>query len=171
MGWIIARYSPTESIQKSVILEQPIFRPNTWPIGLGILSFAFSCQHSSLIIAGSLKSPTQQRWNAVCSAALTFCSLLAIVMGSYGYIGFMENTKGNILNNFPLLDEAVTSNELVAAKAANVAAVFLCGTMFFVYPLESFVCRHVVMTNLFRGQDAKEGFDYWVLDRFDRRAV
>lgn len=41
--------------------------------------------------------------------------------------------------------------------------------MFFVYPLESFVARHVIMTNLFRGRDAHEGDDHAVLDRWDRR--
>ena len=65
--------------------------------------------------------------------------------------------------------EATNHKELIAAKAANVARGFLCGTMFCVFPLESYVCRHVIMTNLFQGREAHEGDDHAVLDRWDRR--
>ena len=40
-----------------------------------------------------------------------------------------------------------------------------------VYPLESFVARHVIMTNLFQGREAHEGDDHAVLDRWDRRVA
>eukprot|EP00956_Cyclotella_meneghiniana_P002030 scaffold2251_cov73-Cyclotella_meneghiniana.AAC.12 len=75
----------------------------------------------------------------------------------------------NIFNNFPLPYESSDQKDLAAAKAINIARGVLCGIMFFVYPLESFVARHVVMTNLFGGRDAHEGDDHAVLDRWDRR--
>lgn len=171
---IIAIYSPTsESIENEggfgSILKQSTFRPRTLAIGLGIISFAFSCQHSSLIIAGSLHNPTRQRWSRVSWAALFFCSVLSLIMGTYGYVGFMENVQGNILKNFSY--EANSVAELAAARAGNVARALLCGTMCFVYPLESFVCRHVIMTNLFQGREAHEGDDHKILDRLDRRVT
>lgn len=200
---IIAKYSPTsESISNAggftAILSQSTIRPSTCFIGLGIISFAFSCQHSSLIIAGSLQNPTRERWSSVSIAALAVCCILSTIVGTAGYCGFLEETMGNVLSNFPLPDEALNPVELVAAKAANVARGFLCGTMFFgelcrilfalfyleyiqshqyiskcpkVYPLESFVARHVIMTNLFQGRDAHEGDDHAVLDRWDRRVA
>ena len=152
------------------MLEESTFRPSTCAIGLGVVSFAFSCQHSSLIIAGSLKDPTKERWGSVSSWALTCCVVLALVQGSFGFLGFTNRTQGNILNNFPTIDDA-TQEELHSARAANIASMLLCGTMFFVYPLESFVCRHVVMTNLFEGRAAHEGDDFVVLDRWDRRVA
>ena len=90
---MIAYYSPTsESITANdgllSILYNSTFRPQTAFLGLGIMSFAFSCQHSSLIIAGSLKNPTVDRWNKVTGSALGICSVLAIVMGSFGYVSF-----------------------------------------------------------------------------------
>lgn len=97
---MIAYYSPTAE-SKFInggllsILYNSTFRPRTCFIGLGIISFAFSCQHSSLIIAGSLKNPTVARWQRVTALALGICSVLAIVMGSFGYVGFLENTKGS----------------------------------------------------------------------------
>ncbi|EJK62070.1 hypothetical protein THAOC_17332 [Thalassiosira oceanica] len=172
---LIAWHSPSsETLQEKggliKVLEESTFRPSTCAIGLGVVSFAFSCQHSSLIIAGSLKDPTKERWGNVTSWALTFCVVLALVQGSFGYLGFTNQTEGNILNNFPTIIEA-TQEELHRARAANIASMLLCGTMFFVYPLESFVCRHVVMTNLFKGRAAHEGDDHAVLDRWDRRGA
>ena len=173
---IIAMYSPTsESISNAggytSILSQSTVRPSTCFIGLGIISFAFSCHHSALIIAGSLENPTRLRWSRASWSALGFCTVLSIIMGTAGYVGFREETKGNILNNFMTPEEVSIPEQLTSAKAATVARCFLCGTMFFVYPLESFICRHVVMTNLFEGRDAHEGDDHTVLDRWDRRVV
>jgi len=171
--FIIARYSPiSETTAEDAgivpIISNSIFRPRTCFIGLGILSFAFSCQHSSLIIAGSLHNPTRERWTRVSRAALGFCSVLASIMGTCGYLGFTETTDGNILNNFAIPNEDDTS---ATARAANVARALLCCTMFCVFPLEHFVARHVIMTNLFRGRQAHEGDDHSVLDRWDRRAA
>ena len=173
---IIATFSPSpESIEQaggfSNILSQSTFRPGTCFIGLGIISFAFSCQHSSLIIAGSLENPTRERWTKVSSAALAFVSILAVLIGTFGYLGFLESTNANILVNFPMPFEVDTAKELVAAKAANVGRGLICCTLCFVYPLESFVARHVIMTNLFQGRDAHEGDDHAVLDRWDRRVA
>lgn len=171
--FIIAQYSPISERSEEAggilpIISDSIFRPKTCFIGLGILSFAFSCQHSSLIIAGSLQNPTRERWACVSRAALSFCSILGIIMGTCGYLGFTDKTDGNILNNFPMPDKY---DESATAKAANLARALLCCMMFAVFPLEHFVARHVIMTNLFQGQQAHEGDDHSVLDRWDRRAA
>jgi hypothetical protein len=52
-----------------------------------------------------------------------------------------------------------------------VARGLLCTTMFFVYPMDSFVCRHVLVVLLFRGRRAHEGDDAAVLKRRDRRVA
>ena len=72
---IVARYSPTsESIADAggiiTIISRSTFRPRTCFVGLGVISFAFSCQHSCLIIAGSLEKPTRERWGKVTLAAV-----------------------------------------------------------------------------------------------------
>jgi hypothetical protein len=131
---------------------------NTLFVGLGVLSFAFVCQHSAFIIAGSLKQPTTHRWSIVTRIALVFCAMLATTSGLVGYLGYQEGTQGNILNN--LDDKSLT---------ANFARAMLGGTMLFVYPLESFVARHVCVILLFAGRRAHEGDDSAVLHRRDRR--
>lgn len=127
-------------------------------VGLGVLSFAFVCQHSAFIIAGSLDNPTASRWGKVTGGSLIACCTLALFMGVTGYLGYRENTKGNILEN---LDST--------SMSANIARGMLSTTMLFVYPLESFVTRHVLVVLLFSGRAAHEGDDAAILSRRDRR--
>ena len=126
-------------------------------VGLGVLSFAFVCQHSAFIIAGSLDNPTQKRWSTVTASALTASVILALSCGVGGFIGYRESAQGNILNS---LDESVP---------AKVARGLLGTTMLFVYPMESFVARHVLVVLFFKGRSAHEGDDTSVLNRRDRR--
>ena len=127
-------------------------------VGLGVLSFAFVCQHSAFIIAGSLENPTIARWSIVTRNALAFCVCLALTCGICGYTGYLEETQGNILSNLN-----------PKSWSANTARVMLGTTMLFVYPLESFVARHVCVVLLFKGRRAHEGEDASVLSRRDRR--
>jgi Transmembrane amino acid transporter protein len=75
-----------------------------------------------------------------------------------GYLGYRDETQGNILEN-------LGRNNL----PANVARAMLGTTMLFVYPVESFVARHVCVELLFSGRSAHEGNDAHILSRRDRR--
>lgn len=140
------------------VLQNSTLRLDTVFVGLGVLSFAFVCQHSAFIIAGSLENPTRRRWSSVTLRALWVCAGLANLCGATGYLGFLEDTKGNILSN---LDET--------AFLPNLARGLLGTTMLFVYPMESFVARHACVVTLFQGRRAHEGEDASVLNRRDRR--
>jgi len=143
-----------------VFLKKSIIEPRTFFIGVGVLSFAFVCQHSAFIIAGSLKNPTKKRWSKVTGGALSVCGFLASIIGFVGYVAYGAETQGNILNNF------ISSG---SSYAANVARGLLGSTMFFVYPMESFVSRHVFIVIFFQGRRAHEGDDHAILARMDRR--
>jgi sodium-coupled neutral amino acid transporter 11 len=150
-----------EAWQAAAQAETPpnmLIHTDTIFVGLGVLSFAFVCQHSAFIIAGSLQNPTTNRWSQVTSGALSFCAFLALCCGVFGFLGYRDHTKGNILQN---LDEDSVS--------ANIARAMLGTTMMFVYPLESFVTRHVCVVLLFAGRAAHEGDDAHILSRRDRR--
>ena len=240
---IVLFFSPVrESIEANGgiqhVLRESTIHPQTLFTGLGVLSFAFVCQDSSFLIAGSLHQPTQARWKTVTRWAMTTCTLLAIVMGVSGYLAFQSSTDGNILNNFsstsyltlsPMsyasttlsststspMDTTTTTTTTTTAKtrvssnlshivtttkiistpkassthksssstssptpptllpsqqwAANIARFLLGTTMFFVYPLASFVCRHVLIVLFFQGPIAREGNDHTALKRADRR--
>ena len=151
---------------------------DTFFVGVGVLSFAFVCQHASFIIAGSLQRPTRERWGMVTGNALTFCGGLAILCGTVGYLGFMDQTDGNILNNLGTLGGGggggdggggFAAADAATQKLAMLARGLMCTCMFLVYPIESFVARHVLIVLFFRGRKAHEGDDHSVLARKDRR--
>jgi len=163
-------FSPvSESIEEHgglmQIASEDGIKSSTIFIGLGVLSFAFVCQHGAFIVAGSLERPTKKRWAQTSFWALSLCVVLETACGVAGYLAFLDDTEGDILNNF--LDVGGADMK----RAANVARGLLCTTMFFVYPMDSFVCRHVLVVLFFRGRRAHEGDDASVLNRRDRRVA
>ncbi|KAL7552401.1 hypothetical protein ACHAWF_015637 [Thalassiosira exigua] len=170
MVLVVVVFSPvSESLHNNggllQIASKSVVKTSTLFIGLGVLSFAFVCQHSAFIVAGSLERPTKKRWATATSGALTLCVLLEAAIGVTGYLAFLDDTEGDVLNNF--LDVGGADMK----RAANVARGLLCTTMFFVYPMDSFVCRHVLVVLFFRGRRAHEGDDAAVLNRRDRRVA
>jgi solute carrier family 38 (sodium-coupled neutral amino acid transporter), member 11 len=167
MVLVVVIFSPvSETLEENggllAIASESVIETSTIFIGLGVLSFAFVCQHSAFIVAGSLEKPTKERWGMATSRALSLCLVLEAACGIAGYLAFLEKTQGDVLNNFLVLGGSIT-------KAANLARGLLCTTMFFVYPVDSFVCRHVLVVLFFRGRRAHEGDDASVLNRRDRR--
>lgn len=92
-------------------------------IGFGVLTIAMTCQHSAFIVSGSLGNLTSSRWATVTFRSLSISCLLCAVLGVTGYLGFLGETQGDILNNF--------DPDSVEASAARV---LLAITMFFTYP-------------------------------------
>jgi sodium-coupled neutral amino acid transporter 11 len=129
-------------------------------VGLGVLSFAFECQESAFLVAGSLQNPTLKRWSRVTMSAASICAALAALCGVTGYVGYFDQTEGNILNNLNPMN-----------LSGKLAHGLLGATMFATYPLASFVARHVCVVLLFEGRRAHEGDDASILNRTDRRVI
>jgi len=170
---IVFKFSP---VQESVrdyggwkdLLNDSTPDIHTFFTGVGVLCFAFVCQHSAFIIAASLNKPTRARWNMVTGWALGTCCVLACIMGVSGFLGFMEDTNGDILINLGEAASAPGAGEAFQ-RASNIARGLLCTTMFFVFPMELFVARHVCVVTFFKGRRAHEGDAHSVLGRKDRR--
>ena len=109
-------------------------------IGLGVLSTAMACQHSAFLISGTLDHHTSARWAQVTKISLFAAGGLSTIFAVVGYLGYLDQTKGDILNNFP-----EDSSEINAGRT------LLAITMLFTYPMESFVARHVLVQLLFNG--------------------
>jgi sodium-coupled neutral amino acid transporter 11 len=92
-------------------------------IGFGVLTIAMTCQHSVFIVAGSLGNLTSARWASVTFRSLSLSCLLCAILGITGYLGFLDDTQGDILNNF--------DPDTMQASAARM---LLAITMFFTYP-------------------------------------
>lgn len=103
---------------------------------ISVISFAFVCHHNSLLIYGSLRRPTINRFATVTHISTGISCLACMIMALTGYLVFSETTKGNILNNFP------RDNGNVMVILARFCFGFNCFTTL---PIEAFVCREVVI--------------------------
>ncbi|PLB54416.1 amino acid transporter [Aspergillus steynii IBT 23096] len=105
---------------------------------VGVISFAFVCHHNSLLIYGSLKKPTMDRFAMVTHYSTGVSLLMCLTMGISGFLFFGSKTQGNVLNNFP------SDNIMV-----NIARFCFGLNMLTTLPLEAFVCRSVMTTYYF----------------------
>ena len=119
-------------------------------IGLGILSVAMACQHSAFIVYGSLENGTKKRWATVSGYSIGVATVLCAVLGVSGFMGFLDRTHGDILNNF--------DSEKFSANAARI---LLAITMLFTYPMESFVGKHVLIALIYNGDENDATFSFW----------
>lgn len=121
---------PAESkgqLRGSLIINDGIFE------AIGVISFAFVCHHNSLLIYGSLRKPTIDRFSRVTHYSTGISLVACLVMALSGYLTFGDKTLGNVLNNFP------QDNLMV-----NIARLFFGLNMLTTLPLEAFVCREVM---------------------------
>ncbi|KAK1744715.1 transmembrane amino acid transporter protein [Skeletonema marinoi] len=163
---LVAGFSPIkESVSASggimqLLSDEKILDISTFFIGFGVCSFAFVCQDSSFIIAGSMSKPTKFRWKKVTQGAMLTCVILELTMGVSGYLAYQKNAVGNILNN-------MNTHHWSGVASRSI----LCATMFFAYPINLYIGRHACMVLFFKGVSAHEGDDARVLARRDRRII
>jgi solute carrier family 38 (sodium-coupled neutral amino acid transporter), member 11 len=121
---------PPESrgnIRGNIFIHSGIFE------AIVVIAFAFVCHHNSLLIYGSLRKPTIDRFSRVTHYSTGISLVACLVMAYSGYLTFGSKTMGNILNNFP------RDNVMV-----NIARLCLGLNMLTTLPLEAFVCREVM---------------------------
>lgn len=139
---LVMAFSPIESTLQDAggfwnaikIVDSRLF------IGLGVLSTAMACQHSAFLIATSLNEPKRQ-WGTVTCTSLSIAGGLSLLLGATGYLGYLDEVQGDVLNNFD-------GNSGIINAARGLLAV----TMIFTYPMESFVARHCISQWMFAGQ-------------------
>ncbi|KAH7149869.1 transmembrane amino acid transporter protein-domain-containing protein [Dactylonectria estremocensis] len=102
---------------------------------IGVISFAFVCHHNSLLIYGSLRTPTIDNFSRVTHYSTGISMLACLILALGGFLTFGDKTLGNVLNNFP------ADNTLV-----NIARLCFGLNMLTTLPLEAFVCREVMLT-------------------------
>jgi sodium-coupled neutral amino acid transporter 11 len=100
---------------------------------IGVISFAFVCHHNSLLIYGSLRKPTIDRFTTVTHYSTGISLVACLAMALSGFLTFGDKTVGNVLNNFP------SDNVMV-----NIARLCFGLNMLTTLPLEAFVCREVM---------------------------
>ena len=67
---------------------------------IGVISFAFVCHHNSLLIYGSLRTPTLDRFTRVTHISTAISLVACCILAISAFWVFTDKTRGNILNNF-----------------------------------------------------------------------
>ena len=82
-------------LKGSLLINSGVFQ------AVGVISFAFVCHHNSLLIYGSLRKPTLDRFARVTHWSTGISMVACLIMALAGYLTFGSKTDGNVLNNFP----------------------------------------------------------------------
>lgn len=77
---------------------------------IGVISFAFVCHHNSLLIYGSLKTPTLDRFTKVTHISTAISLVACSTLATSAFLVFTDKTQGNILNNFSKVCDATLLN-------------------------------------------------------------
>lgn len=80
--------------QRFTVLGPGVFQ------AIGVISFAFVCHHNSLLIYGSLRTPTLDRFAKVTHISTAMSLVACCTLAISAYLVFTNKTQGNILNNF-----------------------------------------------------------------------
>ncbi|KDN53558.1 hypothetical protein K437DRAFT_241754 [Tilletiaria anomala UBC 951] len=123
------------SLRFTIVFPSKIIR------SIAVISFAFVCHHNSLLIYGSLKEPSMDKFGKVTHYSTLIAGVAATSMSIAGYWSFEDKTLANILNNFPASDTMV-----------NFARFCFGANMLTTFPLECLVCREVLETYFFAGE-------------------
>jgi amino acid permease len=126
-------------------------------MGMGIFSDGFACQHAAFVLSGSLHKLTRRRWSIVSASGIGFTCIMFICMGVVGFFGFYDETESDILNNFD-------AGGFFGRAARFLLAVSMC----LAYPIEAFVCRHV-LTQIIYGEAEEENREYLQSDNRQQR--
>ncbi|KAJ7579259.1 amino acid transporter [Mycena floridula] len=122
----------TEELKGDPSQRFSIIRPGVFQ-AIGVISFAFVCHHNSLLIYGSLRTPTMDRFATVTHISTAMSLVACCTLAISAFLVFTNKTQGNILNNFSSTDTLI-----------NVARFCFGLNMFTTLPLELFVCREVI---------------------------
>ncbi|KFO95318.1 Putative sodium-coupled neutral amino acid transporter 11, partial [Calypte anna] len=107
---------------------------------IGVMSFAFICNHNSFLIYGSLEEPSLKNWSRVTHVSVSFAAVISVVFASCGYMTFTGYTEGDIFENYCRDDNLATFGR------------FCYGiTVILTFPLECFVTREVIANVFFHG--------------------
>ncbi|XP_055619866.1 putative sodium-coupled neutral amino acid transporter 11 [Toxorhynchites rutilus septentrionalis] len=106
---------------------------------VGIMAFAFMCHHNTFLVYQSMKSATLERWEKVTHLSVGFAWLVAALFGIAGYSTFRALSQGDLLENYCWDDDLM-----------NFSRVLFSISILLTFPIECFVSREIVRTQIKR---------------------
>ncbi|KAM6079045.1 putative sodium-coupled neutral amino acid transporter 11 isoform 2-T2 [Theristicus caerulescens] len=112
-----------------------IFAKSNAVQAVGVMSFAFICNHNSFLIYGSLEKPTLKNWSRVTHVSVSLAVVISVVFAACGYMTFTGYTEGDIFENYCRDDNLATFGRFCYGV-----------TVILTFPLECFVTREGVLS-------------------------
>ncbi|XP_029725724.1 putative sodium-coupled neutral amino acid transporter 11 [Aedes albopictus] len=106
---------------------------------VGIMAFAFMCHHNTFLVYQSMRNATLERWEKVTHISVGFAWLVAVCFGIAGYCTFRALSQGDLLENYCWDDDLM-----------NFARVLFSISILLTFPIECFVSREIVRTQIKR---------------------
>ncbi|XP_050091910.1 putative sodium-coupled neutral amino acid transporter 11 [Anopheles aquasalis] len=106
---------------------------------VGIMAFAFMCHHNTFLVYQSMQDATMERWEKVTHISVGFAWLVAALFGIAGYCTFRALSQGDLLENYCWDDDLM-----------NFARVLFSISILLTFPIECFVSREIVRTQVRR---------------------
>uniref|UniRef100_A0A8W7P3J9 Putative sodium-coupled neutral amino acid transporter 11 n=1 Tax=Anopheles coluzzii TaxID=1518534 RepID=A0A8W7P3J9_ANOCL len=106
---------------------------------VGIMAFAFMCHHNTFLVYQSMQNATMERWEKVTHFSVGFAWLVAALFGIAGYCTFRALSQGDLLENYCWDDDLM-----------NFARVLFSVSILLTFPIECFVSREIVRTQIKR---------------------
>ncbi|XP_061308128.1 putative sodium-coupled neutral amino acid transporter 11 isoform X1 [Pezoporus flaviventris] len=117
-----------------------IFAKSNAVQAVGVMSFAFICNHNSFLIYGSLEEPTLKNWSRVTHVSVSLAVIISVVFATCGYMTFTGYTEGDLFENYCRDDSLATFGRFCYGV-----------TVILTFPLECFVTREVIANVFFHG--------------------
>ncbi|NXT40769.1 AVT2 protein, partial [Pelecanoides urinatrix] len=117
-----------------------IFAKSNAVQAVGVMSFAFICNHNSFLIYGSLEEPTLKNWSRVTHVSVSLAVVISVVFAACGYMTFTGYTEGDVFENYCRDDNLATFGRFCYGV-----------TVILTFPLECFVTREVIANVFFHG--------------------
>ncbi|XP_062486479.1 putative sodium-coupled neutral amino acid transporter 11 isoform X2 [Pezoporus occidentalis] len=112
-----------------------IFAKSNAVQAVGVMSFAFICNHNSFLIYGSLEEPTLKNWSRVTHVSVSLAVIISVVFATCGYMTFTGYTEGDLFENYCRDDSLATFGRFCYGV-----------TVILTFPLECFVTREGVLS-------------------------
>ena len=107
------------------------------PKAVSIIVFSYTCHQNSTLLYMSMKDRTQESWFKVTNTAISIVFLAVVSLGTAGYFTFLDDTQGDLFENYCYDDNLI-----------NVSRLLFAVTLLFTGPIEIVVARDVI-TNIF----------------------
>jgi sodium-coupled neutral amino acid transporter 11 len=105
---LVEREKVSSDLKGDPALRYSIIQPQIAQ-AIGVISFAFVCHHNSLLIYGSLRTPTLDRFTTVTHISTAFSLISCLTLAISAFVVFTNKTQGNVLNNFAVVSSYLPS--------------------------------------------------------------